>query len=149
MDQRIDTAWFDDQYNNRQRVPEAGVILAGWAQASARARSQLNAHIDLAYGESAAERLDIFLPRAARRGTGARRKVSGAPVLVFIHGGYWRSLDKSDHSHVAEGFTAEGHVVVVPNYALCPAVTMETIALQMARAVAWTWRHARDFGGDP
>ena len=149
MAQRIDTAWFDDQYNNRQRVPESGALIAGWTQASARVRTQLNANLDLAYGDTAAERLDVFLPRASRRGTGSRRKGSGAPVLVFIHGGYWRALDKSDHSHVAEGFTAEGHLVVVPNYALCPAVTMETIALQMARAVAWTWRHARDFGGDP
>lgn len=157
MAQRNDTARFDDQYNNRQRVPESGAIIAGWAEASARARSRLKAHIDQPYGDTAAEKLDIFLPQAPRRGMGTRAgtrpntraKGAGAPVLVFIHGGYWRALDKSDHSHVAEGFTAEGHVVVVPNYALCPTVTMETIALQMARAVAWTWRHAQAFGGDP
>jgi acetyl esterase/lipase len=45
----------------------------------------------------------------------------GAPVLVFIHGGYWRALDKSDHSFVAPAFNAQGATVVVPNYALCPA----------------------------
>ena len=43
-----------------------------------------------------------------------------APVLVFLHGGYWRSLDKSDHSFVAPPFTRCGACVVVPNYALCP-----------------------------
>jgi arylformamidase len=74
---------------------------------------------------------------------------SGAPVLIFIHGGYWRSLDKSDFSFIAPSFTADGAMVVVPNYALCPAVSVEHIALQMTEAVAWTVRHAAEYGGDP
>ena len=70
-------------------------------------------------------------------------------MLVFIHGGWWRSLDKSDHSFIAPALTDAGAVVVVPNYALCPTVTIEDIALQMVRALAWCWRHARDLGADP
>jgi arylformamidase len=70
-------------------------------------------------------------------------------VLIFIHGGYWRSLAKSDFSFVAPAFTAAGVTVVVPDHALCPAVTVEHIALQMTQAVAWTVRHAAEFGGDP
>ena len=70
-------------------------------------------------------------------------------MLVFIHGGYWRALDKSDHSFIAEAFTAAGAVVVVPNYALCPAVTIPDITLQMVKAVAWAWRNAKTYGGDP
>ena len=72
-----------------------------------------------------------------------------APVLVFIHGGWWRALDKSDHSFLAPPFVERGALVVVPNYALCPAVPIETIALQMTRALAWTQRNAARFGGDP
>jgi arylformamidase len=70
-------------------------------------------------------------------------------VLVFIHGGYWRSLDKADHSFIAPAFVEAGATVVVPNYALCPAVTIETIALQMTHALAWVWRNPGVHTGDP
>ena len=93
--------------------------------------------LDLPYGDSAAERLDVF-PASQ----------PGSPVLVFIHGGWWRSLDKADHSFIAPLFVQEGAAVVVPNYGLCPAVTIEQIALQTAQALVWTWRHAAEFGGD-
>ncbi|WP_088285989.1 alpha/beta hydrolase [Ideonella sp. A 288] len=132
-----DDAWHDAQYNNRARVPEHAQLLSRWAEASALARQGLTHRLDLPYGESPAERLDVF--PAAR---------PGSPVLVFIHGGYWRSLDKADHSFVAPVFVEAGAAVVVPNYGLCPAVTMEQIALQVAQAVAWVWRHAAEFGGD-
>jgi arylformamidase len=134
-----DPAWLDAQYNNRARVPEAMAILQRWAVASAAARDGSPAkRLDLRYGDGPNETLDVF-PAAQ----------PNAPVLVFVHGGYWRSLDKSDHSFVAPSFVADGATVVVPNYALCPAVTIEDIALQCARAVAWVWRHAADFGADP
>jgi arylformamidase len=67
---------------------------------------------------------------------------------VFIHGGYWRSLDKADQSFVAPAFVEAGALVVIPNYALCPTVTIEAIALQMTRALAWVHRHAAEHGGD-
>ena len=132
-----DPAWLDAQYNNRARVPEHPQILARWAESSALARSQLNPKLDARYGDEHGESLDVF---AAER--------PGAPVLVFIHGGYWRSLDKSDVSFVAPALVHAGAMVVVPNYGLCPAVTIETIALQLTRALAWTWRSAAEHGGD-
>jgi arylformamidase len=136
---RIDeAAYLDAQYNNRARVPEHPAIFARWQADSAAARARLSSRLDLAYGDQVGERLDVFLPRAA-----------GAPVLVFLHGGYWRSLSKDDHSFVAPAFVDAGAMVVVPDYDLCPAVTIETIALQTARALAWTWRHAASFGGEP
>ena len=139
MRPRLDPVWLDAQYNNRARVADHVQVLANWAQASALARSGApQAQLDLPYGAGAGETLDIFpAPQP------------GAPVLVFIHGGYWRSLDKADHSFVAPAFNATGATVVVPNYALCPAVSVEHITLQMARALAWVWRHASGFGGDP
>jgi len=68
---------------------------------------------------------------------------------VFIHGGWWRSLDKREHSFIAPAFTARGACVVVPNYALCPAVTIPQITLQMVNALAWTFRNIARHGGDP
>ena len=134
----LDPAWLDSQYNNRLRVPDFAQIVARWTESSARARETLRTHLDVAYGDATSDKLDIF-PAAQ----------SSAPVLVFVHGGYWRSLDKSDHSFIAPSFVDAGVNVVVPNYALCPAVTIDEIALQTARAVAWTWRHIAAFGGDP
>ncbi len=133
-----DTAWFEAQYDNRARVAEAPAILARWAEASALARSRMTCVLDQAYGDEAGEALDVFPARE-----------SGAPVLVYLHGGYWRALDKADHSFVAPAFVQAGAMVVVPNYALCPAVGVEQIALQTTRALAWAWRHAAQYGGDP
>jgi arylformamidase len=134
---RIDPDWLAAQYNNRARVPQHVQILERWAAESAAARERCAGRLDLAYGRGPNETLDIF-PTAA----------ANAPVLVFIHGGWWRALDKADHSFVAPAFTQAGAMVVVPNYALCPAVTIETIALQLARALAWTHRNAALHGGD-
>jgi arylformamidase len=138
-----DPAWLDQQYDNRARVAEHPRILARWAEASAHVRAQTPAaRLDLRYGAGLNETLDVF-PATAPVPAG------GAPVMVFIHGGYWRSLDKSDFSFVAPAFNAAGALVLVPNYALCPAVTIEHIVLQMAQAVAWALDHAAEHGGDP
>ena len=135
---RTDPTWFDAQYNNRARVPEAPQILERWANASALARAQSDCVLDIPYGAAPSETLDVF-----------RTSASHAPVFVFIHGGYWRALDKRDHSFVAPALVEAGAMVVVPNYALCPAASIEQITLQMAQAVAWVGRHARELGGDP
>jgi arylformamidase len=129
---------YDRMYNNRLLVPEHPRHLQHWAQASARAREELPCELDIVYGKEPGETLDVF-PAAT----------SDAPVLVFMHGGYWRALDKSDHSFIAPAFTRAGVSVVVPNYALCPAVTVPQITLQTVHAVAWTWRHIARLGGDP
>ncbi len=136
MDSNIDGAWFDEQYNNRARVPGHAAILARWASDSVLARASHPVQLDLQYGLSAAETLDVFPASHA-----------DAPVLFFIHGGYWRSLDKSDHSFVAPAFVDAGATVVVPNYALCPAVSVEEIARQTTRALAWTWKNVGRGGG--
>ena len=149
--------WLDAQYNNRARVPEALQHLQRWAADSATARAQLQATgqavLDVPYMAdpslpAAAQTLDIFTPPAH-----ATPPEGGWPVLVFIHGGYWRALDKADHSFIAPPWVnavmGPGAVVVVPNYALCPAVRVSTITAQMQHAVAWVWRHIAAHGGNP
>ena len=142
-----DTAWLDRMYNNRALVPEFGLHFARWQRASLAARATLPCSLDIAYGAAASETLDIFPAKAVRAG-------KGAPVLVFIHGGYWRSLDKSDHSLIAPELVNKGACVVVVNYALCPGdatnpVTIPDITLQMVKALAWVYRNIGKFGGDP
>jgi len=137
MRQRTDPAWVEAQYNNRARVPEHAAIFERWRAASALARAELAPRLNVRYGDEPGETLDVF-PSGR----------PGAPVLVFVHGGYWRSLDKADHSFVAPAFVSQGVTVVVPNYALAPAVTVEDITLQTARALAWVWRHAGQLGVD-
>jgi arylformamidase len=139
-----DPAYLDAQYNNRLRVPDFMRNVQRWQADSERVRSEQPCVLDVAYGTGGAEEtLDIFLPADAQ----ASKKQT--PVLVFIHGGYWRSLDKRDHSFVAPAFTKAGACVVVPNYALCPAVTMEQLVLQQVQALAWVYRHIAQHGGDP
>ena len=141
-----DPEWLERMYNNRARVPEHGDYFERWAAESARVRASTGCRIDLPYGRGVNESLDVFPAQGANG--------DPAPVLVFIHGGYWRSLDKSQHSFIAPAFTRRGVCVVVPNYALCPGteaapVSISDIALQMAKAMEWTWRHIAGHGGDP
>ena len=134
-------AWFDAQYDNRARIAEHPAILREWDERSRHARSSLACTLDVAYGDAASERLDVFTPAAPSAG--------GVPVLVYLHGGYWRALDKRDQSFVAAPFVAAGAMVVLPNYALCPSVAIDDIVLQLVQALAWVWRHAAEHGGDP
>lgn len=132
------SAWYDAQYDNRARIPGHPAILAQWARESAAALLRHPDMLECAYGPWPAERLDVF-PSAG----------SAAPVLVYIHGGYWRALGKRDQSFVATPFVDAGAMVVLPGYALCPAVRIDDIVLQLVSALAWVHRHAREHGGDP
>ena len=135
---KIDPAWLDSMYNNRALVPAHAAYFSRWAEASAQARQSMPCILDLSYGQSSIEKLDIFPASTA----------GAAPGLVFIHGGYWRSLDKADHSFVAPVFTQTGACVVIPNYDLCPAVTIPDITLQMVKVLDWVYRNIARHGGD-
>jgi arylformamidase len=132
-----DAASLSRLYNNRDLVPEHPQYMARWAEASARARASLPCYLDRAYGEGAGETMDIF---PARKGEGA--------CLMFIHGGYWRALDKKDFSYLAPPWVEAGVSVAVVNYELCPRVSMEEIVRQMLRASRWLWLNARQYGID-
>lgn len=130
--------WYEAQYNNRAMVPEHPQIFARWKESSRRARDLLGGDLDIAFGEHPLQRLDVF-----------RAKGRSQALLLFIHGGYWRSLDKSDFSFVAPPLVERGITVAVSNYRLCPFVTLEDLVRDNLAACAWLWRHARHVGAEP
>jgi arylformamidase len=133
-----DAQYYESRYNPRIAVPEYARHFERWAARSADARDALSGHLDLAYGPYAMQKLDLF-----------RAKGDSSGLLMFVHGGYWRALDKSSHSFVARPFVAAGVTVAVINYALCPAVTVEDIVRQVLEAAAWLHRNGANFGAPP
>jgi arylformamidase len=134
-----DRAALDREYNNSGKVADAAKYFARYPRESARARDTLPARLDLRYGPGPGETLDLFLPAGG----------GPAPVHVFVHGGYWRSLGKADFSFVARGLQPAGILVAVIDYALIPTVDMDELVRQVRASVAWLHRTAPGFGGDP
>ena len=132
-----DPAFYSREYNNRALVPEHPQFFARWADASARARATMTCYLDRRYGEAPGETMDIF---PARKGDGS--------CMMFIHGGYWRSLDKSDFSFLAPAAVDAGVSLAAVNYDLCPKVTVEEIVQQMLRASRWLYLNAEQYGMD-
>lgn len=132
-----DSGFYNREYNARAMVPDHARYFERWSQLSARARGTMTCYLDREYGPAPGERLDFF---PARKGDGS--------VLMFIHGGYWRSLDKADFSWLAPAFIDAGVSLAVVNYDLCPKVTVEEIVRQMLRASSWLYLHAEEYGAD-
>lgn len=133
-----DQKGLDAQYNNRARFPNFVEHFRAWGEWSQKARATLPGAVDLAFGPTAIEKIDIF-PAAEK----------GAPLYVFIHGGYWYSLDKSDYSYVAEGMRPHGVATMVNNFGLAPDHDMDEIVRQNRAALAYLWRNAVQHGADP
>ena len=131
-------AQIDAQYDVEQSVPDFSIYARHYTDESRLARHRLRGELDVPYGPTREETLDIF-PAAGRN----------APVFVFIHGGYWRMLSSKEFSCVALGLHALGITTVVVNYALAPKVSIDEITRQARAAVAWVLRRIERHGGDP
>ena len=141
MDMRFlgyDKIALDAQYNLRAAVKEYEAYFEEWDRRSQQTRRQLAGELNVAYGSHPLETMDIFFSDQPN-----------APLLVFIHGGYWQGSDKSQFSHIADGFVQAGVATAVVNYALAPDVDMDEIVRQNHNALAWIWRNATDFGFNP
>jgi len=134
----LDQAALDVQYNLRRAVPSHPAYFARWAAESRAARAVLGGRLDLAYGPASGETVDLFPVSAAP-----------APLLVFIHGGYWQAMDKSDFSFIAPAYRAAGIGVAIVNYTLAPAAGMDAIVGQIRRSVAFLAREGAALGVDP
>lgn len=120
------------EYNNRARVADHAQQIAGWQRDAAAWRAACpHAELDLAYGGREREKLDLFHPGTP----------GDAPLALFIHGGYWKALDRGFASHCARGLNLRGIAVAVPSYDLCPTVGIGAIVDQMRAACRFL--HAR------
>jgi len=130
--------FLEREYNARLAIPDHARIFARWADQAAATRRLRPCLLDLPYGDTAPEHLDFFPTRS-----------ESAPLLVFIHGGYWRAFDKSDFSWLAPHYVAHGIAVAMLNYGLAPHTPVEDIVRQVLRAVAWLYRNADRLEFDP
>ena len=125
-------------FNPQVAVPDHSRWAGERDKASLRVRKTLKSWLDVPYGNSPRQKLDIF-----------PADQPGSPALVYFHGGYWRSGSKEGNSHFAELFVQAGATVALVEYDLCPSVTVTEIVRQARSAVAWAYRHISDYGGDP
>jgi arylformamidase len=131
-------AALDAQYNLRAAVPEHLAYFARYERESAALRAHWPGRLDLAYGPTARQAIDLFLPSEGP-----------APLLVFIHGGYWQSRDRKDFSFVAGPLLERGAAVALLGYDLAPQVRMDAIVAEIRAGLAWLYRHAPAHGCDP
>ncbi len=122
------------EYNNRQRVPEHADIQASRAKASEAYRREAKVEADLAYGAGARHRYDLYRPKSSG---------SDAPVVVYIHGGYWQRGDRKDNGFIARELNAEGVTVALPSYSLCPSVGVIDIVGELRQCLKAVWEKTK------
>lgn len=128
------------QYNARASVVDFDACVLEYAERSELARKECVGIFDLEYGHAVSERLDIFPTKKSNK---------LAPLLIYIHGGYWRSQTKEDAALMAKAYTDEGVAVAVLEYPLAPQATLAEIVRSVRSAVAWLLKHATTYGVDP
>jgi arylformamidase len=119
-------AQLDAAYNNSAAVKNSTDKLADWTGRSKRMRAEKSELLDLVYGPRPRNRIDVFRCGAAR-----------APLLVYIHGGYWQRNAKEFYACLAVGPMAHGIDVALVGYTLAPEATLTQIVDEIRSAIRW------------
>ena len=125
-------------FNPRLSVPNFETYLRNSRELAKKAERELNVDINVSYGSSHLQKLDVFY----------KKNTKNLPIHIFIHGGYWRALYKSYHSHMALPFIKKGICFFNINYDLCPAVKLTEIKNQIIKAIIWIINNAANFNGN-
>lgn len=128
----------EDQLNLRLQHPDYQTFLDINESESDRVKEEYTCHLDIQYGSFPLQNLDIF-----------PSKVDNSPILIFIHGGYWRALDKSSYRFIAETFVKNNMTVCIINYRLIPAVNMKELVHDVKEAIVWIQNKADQYHGNP
>ena len=125
----------ETEYDNSGRVENSSQLLASFISDAADYRHEVASLIDFgqSYGSKERNKLDLFWP-------GDDKPDKSAPIVMFIHGGYWQRLDRSAFSHMAKGLNARGIAVAIPSYTLCPNITISGIIDEIRRACIVLWK---------
>jgi arylformamidase len=136
----LDQQELDDAYDQLVYAPNRDQVLKRCSRNSELVRERLGPPKRFAYGPTAIEALDVFTAAAPN-----------APVNIFVHGGAWRSGLAANYAYAAEMFVRAGahHVVLDFNNVLETGGDLMAVADQVRQAVAWVYRNAKNFGGDP
>lgn len=126
------------QYNNRLQVPHHSIHTNRWDIISKQTEEEFTSIQDIAYGELAKQRLDIYPSSKPKSKT-----------LVFIHGGYWRSMDKKSFHFVAKAFHDYDITTVLITYPLAPEFSMSQIVFSCRKAIRWVHENISEYNGDP
>jgi len=139
----MNQAELDAAYDQIKYAPNQPQVLKRFASNSEVFRARYGAPKRIAYGDTPIECLDIYASRGAAP--------SGAPINIFVHGGAWRSGFAKDYGFLAEMFVHAGAHFVVPDFDWVQDVdgNLRPLAVQLRRALAWVYSHAKEFGGDP
>jgi arylformamidase len=127
-----------DEYNIV--VPDAQEINEEYQRSSAEIVSQQSSHVDISYdigGER--QSLDLFTPNTE----------SPSPILVFVHGGYWKVNSKNLRRFPAQAYAGNGIAWAPINYRLAPEFSIDEIVHDGRNAIAWLYRNAKNFNCDP
>ncbi len=127
----------NEEYNAVLSVDNLAMYIEQDLARSKETRDELNCLEDISYGSSKDETLDVY-----------PSNYMNSPVVVFIHGGYWKSLSNKDFSFIAKGLVEKGFTVVLTNYSLCPKVSIPEITKQNCAAIEWTYNNSHKFNGN-
>jgi len=132
----MDRAALDAAYDNTGAVAESQTYRAQWWERSAAIRAEPTARLDLRYGARPRAMIDYFPAK------------SGAPLFVFIHGGYWQRNEKERFSFVVPGPRAHGINVALPGYTLGPDAALSEIVAEIRQSLSYLADQAGALGFD-
>ena len=128
----------EKNFNPRKAVSNFSDYIEEYKILGKESRKNIPCILDISYGNNPLQKLDVF----------GEKSLKNANVHIFIHGGYWRALDKSDHSQLAKPFVENNILYFSINHELCPTVTLSEIVKQVTEAIVWIYNNCKKFGGN-
>jgi acetyl esterase/lipase len=125
----------DAAYDNNAAVKDSAVLIAERNEASKTLRATCKSFLDVAYGDRERTKIDLY-PAAD----------SGAPCLVFLHGGYWQRNSRDVFAMLVEGVAAQGWSVAIPGYSLAPDASLTEIVIEISQALDWLAKNGDSYG---